>query len=91
MSRFEDRIYEYVELSPLAKRIVDTCEYQKMHSLKQLSIVFKVFPSANHTRFEHSIGVYHLAGEYIRHLQKHCEISARLKEIIQIAGLLHDL
>jgi HD superfamily phosphohydrolase len=53
-----------------------------------------VYPSANHTRFEHSIGVSHLAKILIKSLQTHhpeLELTDREVELVQIAGLVHDI
>lgn len=62
-------------------------EVQRLHSIKQLGLGNMVFPGANHTRFEHSIGVYHLAGRM-------CEVLELNKEdtmTIKAAGFLHDI
>src|SRR5579872_2826089 len=66
----KDKIYKYIEISPLAKQIIDTVEFQRLRDLKQLGITHLIFPGATHNRFAHSIGVYHLTGEYINHLIK---------------------
>ncbi len=58
-----DVLYGYIECSQLASQIIDTFEFQMLRQLRQLGITHYIYPSANHTRFEHSIGVYHLAGK----------------------------
>jgi HD superfamily phosphohydrolase len=65
-----DNIYGYIELSELAVKIIDTPQFQRLRNLRQLGNTHLVFPGANHTRFEHSLGVYHLAGVYINALLK---------------------
>lgn len=91
--RIKDTIHDEIEVSPLALKIIDTAEFKKLTRLKQLSLVSQVFPCANHTRAEHSLGVYHLAGIYLESLAKNSNIivTNRCKELIKIAGLLHDI
>jgi HD superfamily phosphohydrolase len=101
-STVRDVLYEYVELSPLAMRFVNTVEFQWLRDLRQLGSASYVFPSANHTRFEHSIGVYHLAGRVVRAVLKYQPhlLPQRWKrsggsrlfvELVRLAGLLHDI
>ena len=76
------------------QKIIDTKEFQRLRDLKQLGAVSFVFPSANHTRFEHSLGVSYLAGIMASSLRdKHPEkkITERDIECIRIAGLIHDI
>ena len=63
-----DIIHGNILLCPIAKKIIDTIEFQRLRNIKQLGCCYLVFPSAVHTRFEHSIGVYHLANKYIQKL-----------------------
>jgi deoxynucleoside triphosphate triphosphohydrolase SAMHD1 len=89
-----DVIHGYVKISPLCLKIIDTPEFQRLRNLKQLGLTYLIFTSANHTRFEHSIGVSFLAGEMLKHLkykQPELEITDREIELIKIAGLCHDL
>jgi len=87
-------IHGYVDITPLMQSIIDTPEFQRLRSLKQLGAAHYVFPSATHTRFEHSVGVSHLArrmGKVLQESQPHLKINDRLIELWGIAGLVHDL
>ena len=87
-----DIIHGNISIDPLAKRIIDTEEFQRLRNIKQLGCCNYVFPSASHTRFEHSIGVYHLACKYIDILNKETEYyTSTERKCIQIAALVHDL
>ena len=60
-----DIIHGNIQVDEVAKKIIDTPEFQRLRNIKQLGCCNYVFPSAVHTRFEHSIGVYHLSKKYI--------------------------
>lgn len=92
MTRIFDPLHGFIAITPLMKQFIDTEEFQRLRDLKQLGATVFVFPSANHTRFEHSIGVSHLAGLMAESLKKNgCIIDERMIELIRIAGLLHDI
>ena len=68
-------------------KILDTPEMQRLSGIKQLGLGYLVFPGANHTRLEHSLGVGHMAGKMGEALGlPKIEI-----DILKIAGMLHDL
>lgn len=85
----KDILYKYIEISDLALKFIDTYEFQRLRRIKQLSTSYLVYPSVCHTRFEHSVGVYHLTGLYLDYLNP--DIDKRLREIIKLGGLLHDI
>ena len=94
MKQIYDPVHGFITLSPLMVSILDTSEFQRLRDLKQLGATYFVFPSATHTRLEHSLGVSFLAGETMRALQgaqPELKINARTTELVQIAGLIHDL
>ena len=89
-----DPIHKFITLTPLMIKIIDTYEFQRLRDLKQLGATYLVFPSATHNRFEHSIGVSHLAGIMMNELylkQPELKITERLIELVKIAGLIHDI
>jgi len=89
-----DPIHEFISITPLMQLIINTPEMQRLRELKQLGATYFVFPSATHSRFAHSLGVSHLAGEMMESLQKNqpeLEINDRDIEITRIAGLIHDI
>ncbi|XP_062248546.1 deoxynucleoside triphosphate triphosphohydrolase SAMHD1-like isoform X2 [Platichthys flesus] len=91
---FNDPIHGHVVLHPLLIRIIDTPQFQRLRNIKQLGGAYFVFPGASHNRFEHSIGVCHLAGQLVKALndrQPELLISPRDILCVQIAGLCHDL
>ncbi len=67
---FNDSIYGHVELSNISKHVIDTPQFQRLRDITQLGGVYYVFPAAASRRFEHSIGVAHLAQTLIRRLRK---------------------
>ena len=87
----KDPIYRFITVPKLCKAFMDTPEFQRLRYIKQLGLAFYVYPSAVHTRFEHSLGVMHLAGKAVDILKKQVVITEREKELVQLAGLLHDV
>ncbi|MFC6725504.1 HD domain-containing protein, partial [Halobium palmae] len=68
MKAIKDSVHDHITLDPVAADLVDTPAFQRLRHIKQLSTVRLVYPSASHTRFEHSLGVYHLADRALSHL-----------------------
>lgn len=82
-----DIIHGYIGLSKLANEIINTPIFQRLGSLKQLGACRYIYSNAVHTRFEHSIGTYHLAGELlstISNLDNQREIDEWLKKIPEL-------
>jgi len=87
----KDPIHGYIYITQTEKNIIDTYPVQRMHRLRQLAGSEYVYPGANHTRFEHSIGVMYLAGRVTENPNISQEISTDEAEMVRIAGLLHDV
>ena len=89
-----DSIHGHIKLDTSTLRFVDTEQFQRLRDLKQLGSSYLVFPGAAHNRFEHSLGVCHLAGQLVerfRSEQPDLEITERDVDCIKVAGLCHDL
>ena len=91
--RLADRVYGEVDLPPLVAALASTPEFLRLDRIRQLGACALVYPSATHTRREHSIGVSHLSGVAARHLQSMYPLLVDPDDIlcVQIAGLVHDL
>jgi HD superfamily phosphohydrolase len=84
-----------VPLTPRVRRLIDAPQFRRLAHVSQLGLVALVYPAANHTRFEHSLGVYRLALLYLRRLSYDARfarvIDRSLAERFIAAALLHDL
>ncbi|MFC7325605.1 HD domain-containing protein [Halorubrum rutilum] len=87
MKAIKDSVHGHVRLGDLAAELIDTPAFQRLRHIKQLSTVRLVYPSANHTRFEHSLGVYHLAGRAVEGFDLDADTAAH----VRAAALLHDV
>jgi len=66
IKKFHDSIHGYIDLTVFATKIIDTNFFQRLRKLKQLGVCSYVYPTGIHTRFEHSIGTYHIANELLQ-------------------------
>jgi len=85
MKFIRDPIHDHIELDELALSLIDTPVVQRLRRIRQLGFSNLVYPGANHTRFEHSLGVYHLTRMLIDQVEER-----RQKELLA-AALLHDV
>ena len=83
----KDCVHNFITVPNRIAPFIDVPEFQRLRRVKQLGNVSRVFPSATHMRFEHSLGVMHLAGKLCDVLK----VDKRIKELIQLAGLFHDV
>ncbi|CAH6419353.1 HD domain-containing protein [uncultured virus] len=87
----KDCIYGHIHIPELCVKFMDVPEFQRLRRVRQLGMTHYVYPSAVHTRLEHSLGVMHLAGKMVDQLRVSVNISDRTKHLIQLAGMYHDI
>ncbi len=84
-----------VPLTDRVKQLIDTPEFRRLSQISQLGLVGLVYPAANHTRFEHSLGVYRMALLFLDRLADDprfvAAVTPRDAERFLVAALLHDL
>ena len=86
-----DPIHGLVALSPKEVDLINTRAFQRLRRIRQLAMAFLVYPGTLHTRFDHSIGVTHIAGRICNQLRQLRKITAVECERIRLAALLHDI
>jgi hypothetical protein len=106
MALIADPIYKYASFTvPAAdggekteKDLIDSPWVQRLRRIYQLQSARWVYPAAEHTRFQHSLGTMHMAGEFCRHLypslKEVCPDAPStncVEELLRVAGLLHDV
>lgn len=88
--KFPCAVHGYIKLDPVVKLFIDSKAGQRLRNLAQLGCAPRVFPTANHTRFDHSLGVAHLAGKFYRRLCKNSPNRLKYNEhhdkLLQLAG-----
>ncbi|TPP59387.1 Metal dependent phosphohydrolase HD region [Fasciola gigantica] len=91
-----DSVHGMIELDPICLLFVDSPEFQRLRDMRQLGFTYLVYPGCQHSRFEHSLGTYHLASRLLTMIQNDAEyegpeISAKEVLEVKIAALCHDL
>ncbi len=89
-----DPLWNTIRLDSVAVAIIDTPAFQRLRYIRQLGLAHLVYPGATHTRFDHALGVYHLAQRAMRILRdKQPEPAAAWQDarLIPYAALLHDI
>jgi len=82
-----DAIHGSIKFEGVTLRLLETPEMQRLSGIKQLGLGYLVFPGANHTRLEHSIGVGYVAGR----MGEVLNLPREEVELLKAAGMLHDL
>ncbi|MDZ7850422.1 MAG: HD domain-containing protein [Halodesulfurarchaeum sp.] len=87
MITIKDSVHDHIEVEGVGAALLDTPPVQRLRRVSQLGTASLVYPSANHTRFEHSLGVYALATRALENL----EIRGLDARTVRAAALLHDV
>ena len=87
----KDPVHGYVYVSRTERDIIDSFPMQRLHRLRQLAGAEYVYPGANHTRFEHSVGTMYLAQRLTEDSNISQYLSEEEAETVRLAALLHDV
>jgi len=83
----KDPVHGYVEVDEELLPLLDSPAIQRLRYVRQLGFSYLVYPGANHTRFEHSVGTMHLAGVACRQFG----LSKEDRQLVIVSALLHDV
>jgi uncharacterized protein len=89
-----DPLWNTIRIDPTALRIIDTPAFQRLRHVRQLGLAYLVYPGATHTRFDHALGVYHLARRALTLLDERGELERVERSevaLVPYAALLHDI
>jgi HD superfamily phosphohydrolase len=96
LMEIKDPIHGAIEVSAAEVAVLDSREFQRLRSIKQLGFAEYSFPGATHNRYLHSVGVMHLAGRAFDSVFRSFEFSTpaarnRLRQAVRLGALLHDI
>jgi uncharacterized protein len=97
VSTVRDSLYDLIPLGPREEKLIGTAPFLRLQKIKQLGFVYRIWPGATHTRYEHSLGCYYLAVRALRSLIQRGDegglfgVSASSVQTLVVAALLHDI
>jgi HD superfamily phosphohydrolase len=86
MKSIRDSVHGDLQLEEFEVLLVDTPEIQRLRRIKQLGFTYLVYPGANHSRFEHSMGTMYLAGR----LASNLDLEPDTRTLVRVCAALHD-
>jgi len=89
-----DPVWNTIRMDAVAVAIMDTAAFQRLRYIRQLGLAHLVYPGATHTRFDHALGVYHLAVRALAILRSGPPVPGHVwsgERLIPYAALLHDI
>ncbi len=86
-----DPIHDFIRVYEHELSIIDNPIFQRLRRIRQLSGAHLTYPAAQHTRFEHSLGVMHIASQAGHALNEKGIFKSDDIEILRLSGLLHDI
>ena len=87
--KLRDAVHGFIELTWEERKLLDLPVMQRLRRIKQLALASLVYPGATHTRFEHSLGVFHIASQMAARLATGED--EEYVDVIRFAALLHDI
>ena len=86
-----DPIHDFIRVYDHELSIIDNPIFQRLRRIRQLSGAHLTYPAAQHTRFEHSLGVMHIASQAGHALHEKGILKSDDIETLRLSGLLHDI
>ncbi len=86
-----DPIHDFIRVYDHELKIIDNPIFQRLRRIRQLSGAHLTYPAAQHTRFEHSLGVMHIASQAGKALNEKGILKSDDIDLLRLAGLLHDI
>ncbi|MBK9765669.1 MAG: HD domain-containing protein [Chloracidobacterium sp.] len=94
---YRDAVHNIIRLDnssaegKLIETLIDTVEFQRLRRIRQLGLAYFAYQSAEHSRFTHSLGAFHLATRTLERLNSKYTISYEHQTAVRVAALLHDI
>ena len=85
--KFRDPVHNFIRFDGEEVTIVNLAVIQRLRGIRQLAMASLVYPGALHTRFDHTLGVAHVAGQMADELQ----LDSDERRLVRRAALLHDI
>ena len=85
--RVRDPVHGFIHYDGVEERLINSRVVQRLRGISQLAFTSYVYPGARHSRFEHSLGVMHVASRIAQQVR----LSDEERRLVRMAGLLHDL
>jgi len=85
--RVRDPVHGFIPYTREEGALIDTPPLQRLRTITQLAFTSLVYPGATHSRFEHSLGVMHIAGR----IADRVKLSVPERRLVRLAALLHDI
>jgi len=89
---FNDPIWNSITLRPIEILVLDSPLMQRLRNIRQLGVAHWVYPGAEHSRFQHSIGTVHQISQLISSINASLPcINRQQEKVLRMAALCHDI
>jgi uncharacterized protein len=85
-----DPVHTFIELDPVELQVLKSAPLQRLRHIHQLALSSLVYPGASHRRFEHSLGVMHVAGRVYDVVTRPDKLSDEIRDVVPESGSLED-
>lgn len=106
LNEVRDPVHTFIDFDALEREVIDSLPFQRLRHIHQLALSGQVYPGASHKRFEHSLGVMHLAGRIFDVVTKEEKLTDEVRDLVprradaefsywktvlRVAALCHDI